>query len=220
MLLFDPLSFLLVAGGTAAASIVTATAADLRRAGAAMRPLLRTRLHRDAEAAMCAVRQIQGISAFKGRVGADRVKTPIDFVHLAAGRLADAQSSEAFAEWAAEELDEQRARHEAAIAVWRTAADAAPAMGMIGTVIGLVGMFAVMDDPSAMGPAMATAMLTTFYGLVISAAIAGPIAARLQRLSDAERRWQGKVIARLDSLARAEEAEMRRWAEQRLRSRA
>ena len=63
-------------------------------------------------------------------------------------------------------------------------ADAAPALGMAGTVIGLIGMFAAMDDPALMGPAMALAMLTTLYGLVLGAVLFGPIASRLERLSD------------------------------------
>ena len=63
-------------------------------------------------------------------------------------------------------------------------------MGMIGTVIGLILMFAQMNDPAAMGPAMAIAMLTTLYGLILAFGIAGPVAARLERLSEAECAWQ------------------------------
>src|SRR3546814_5904364 len=61
---------------------------------------------------------------------------------------------------------------------------------MIGTVVGLVGMFIAMDDPATIGPAMALALLTTLYGLFVSAVIATPIAGRLERLSIAERRWK------------------------------
>ena len=66
-------------------------------------------------------------------------------------------------------------------------------------------MFARMDDPAAMGPGMAIAMLTTLYGLVLAFAICGPVAARLQRLSDAECAWQARTVERLVALARAEE---------------
>jgi len=59
-----------------------------------------------------------------------------------------------------------------------------------------------------MGPAMAIAMLTTLYGLVLAFGIAGPIAARLERLSEAECAWQARVAERLLALARAEEKEM------------
>lgn len=213
--LFEPLALLLVFGGTAVATMVSATREDLRRALAALRPLIAAHPAADAETAERAVRQIQRICEFKGVVGADRVKTPVEFVHRVAQRLADAEGSDGFAAWASEVLDERRARHAAASGVWRSAAEAAPAMGMIGTVLGLIAMFANMNDPRAMGPAMATAMLTTLYGLIIAAAIAGPIAARLERLSAAERRWQERVVARLEAIARAEEESLRQWRERR-----
>ena len=89
-------------------------------------------------------------------------------------------------------------------------ADVAPNAGMIGTVIGLVGMFVAMDDPAHIGGPMAMALLTTLYGLLVSAVIAGPIAARLERLSAAELRWQRAVVDRLDALAREEAAQFAR----------
>jgi chemotaxis protein MotA len=213
--LLDPVSLFIVFGGTVTASAVTASTADLRRALRALKPMLTVRPDRNAEMAHNALRQIQRIADYKGTVCIDRVKTPLDFVHKAACRLADADSSEAFRHWARAELDERRARQEGAIAVWRSAADAAPAMGMIGTVLGLFFMFGSMNEPSAMGPAMATAMLTTLYGLVISAGIAGPVATRLERLSVAERRWQQEVLDALERLARAEEEAVRHWTNRR-----
>lgn len=58
-------------------------------------------------------------------------------------------------------------------------ADVGPAMGMIGTLIGLVGMLANMDDPKTIGPAMAVALLTTLYGSFLATVIAIPIADKL-----------------------------------------
>ena len=212
--LFDPTSFLLVVGGTLAATLVSSTGGDVRRAFAALRPLLRARPDEDARTAGHAVRQIQRILDFKAIACVDRVNTPITFVREAARRLADSDASD-FHEWAEQAIEDRRARHEGAIGVWRTAAEVAPAMGMIGTVIGLVLMFAGMPDPAAMMPAMAVAMLTTLYGLLGSACIAGPIAARLGRLSEAERRWQCDVLGRLEALARAEEEAMKSWVARR-----
>ena len=103
------------------------------------------------------------------------------------------------------------------IGFWRHAAEVAPAMGMIGTVIGLVTMFAHMNDPAAMGPAMAVAMLTTLYGLVLAFGVAGPIAARLERLSEAECAWQARASERLVALARAQEEAIAGWQKARLR---
>jgi len=68
-------------------------------------------------------------------------------------------------------------RHTIGITMFKSIAVAAPAMGMIGTLIGLVQMLANMDDPKSIGPAMAVALLTTLYGAIIANAVAGPIAA-------------------------------------------
>jgi len=205
---FDPLAFSIVLGGTCFVTWISATGKDGGRGFGALIPFFRARPARDAEAADRAVLKIRHLFEYKGAVCADRVKTPVDFVHRAACRLADADSAERFAIWAREELEDRRARHKAAIGLWRYAAEVAPAMGMIGTVIGLIMMFAKMNDPAAMGPAMAVAMLTTLYGLVVAFGIAGPISARLERLSEAECAWQARVAERLLVLARAEEKEM------------
>jgi chemotaxis protein MotA len=55
----------------------------------------------------------------------------------------------------------------------------APAMGMVGTLVGLVAMLANMSDPKAIGPAMAVALLTTLYGAVLANAVCEPIADKL-----------------------------------------
>lgn len=215
---FDPLAFSLVIGGTALATWVSATGKDGVRGFAALIPFFAARPMRDAEIAERAVRRIQHLSEYKGTICADRVKTPVDFVHRAACRLADANRAEAFAVWAREEMEDRRARHAAVIGLWRHAAEVGPAMGMIGTVIGLIAMFAQMNDPTAMGPGMAIAMLTTLYGLILAFAICGPVAARLQRLSDAECAWQERTVERLVALARAEEEDVPGgWQARRLR---
>ena len=203
--LVDPVSLLLVGGGTAVVTALRSTGQDLRGAVRALKPLVKARPLADAEAADRAVRQIKRISDIKGIALVDRVDTSSPFVRRAAVKLADCQRAEEFAVWARAEIEGRTQRHEAAIGVWKSAAEAAPAMGMIGTVLGLIGMFAGMDDPSTLGSAMALALLTTLYGLLISALVAVPIGGRLERLSLAERRWQEAVLARLEALARAEE---------------
>lgn len=78
-------------------------------------------------------------------------------------------------------------RHETGQSIFRAIGDSAPAMGMIGTLIGLVQMLSSMDDPRAIGPAMAVALLTTLYGAVIANAFALPIADKLAHRSMEER---------------------------------
>ena len=66
------------------------------------------------------------------------------------------------------------------------AAEIAPVMGRIGTLLGLVQMLGRLDDPSSIGPAMAVALLTTFYGAVLAHVFLAPIAAKLERNSREE----------------------------------
>lgn len=76
-------------------------------------------------------------------------------------------------------------RHSLGASIFGAMADVAPAMGMIGTLIGLVAMLANMDDPKAIGPAMAVALLTTLYGAMLANGVCGPIGDKL-RLRAAE----------------------------------
>jgi chemotaxis protein MotA len=78
-------------------------------------------------------------------------------------------------------------RHEVGQRMFRNMATMAPAMGMIGTLVGLVQMLANMSDPAAIGPAMAVALLTTLYGAVIANLIALPLADKLALRSEQER---------------------------------
>ncbi|HHH39959.1 MAG TPA: flagellar motor protein PomA [Sedimenticola sp.] len=78
-------------------------------------------------------------------------------------------------------------RHEVGQTMFKNMAIMAPAMGMIGTLIGLVQMLANMSDPASIGPAMAVALLTTLYGAVIANAFAQPLADKLARASQLEK---------------------------------
>jgi len=66
-------------------------------------------------------------------------------------------------------------------AILRRASEIAPAMGLIGTLVGLVQMLADLDDPAKIGPAMAIALITTFYGAILGNMILAPLAAKLDR---------------------------------------
>jgi chemotaxis protein MotA len=84
-----------------------------------------------------------------------------------------------------------KTRHALGAEVFATMAGFAPAMGLIGTLIGLVGMLQNMDDPSSIGPSMAVALLTTFYGALFANLIFGPISGKLAVRSREEvRLWE------------------------------
>ncbi len=78
--------------------------------------------------------------------------------------------------------------------VFKAFGDAAPAFGMIGTLIGLVQMLANMDDPSKIGPAMAIALLTTLYGAVLANLVFLPVSDKLIAKLDTEEINQTLII--------------------------
>ena len=74
-------------------------------------------------------------------------------------------------------------RHQKAVSILFRAADVAPAMGLIGTLVGLVQMLGNLDDPTTIGPSMAVALLTTFYGAILANMVFAPLATKLERRS-------------------------------------
>ena len=106
-------------------------------------------------------------------------------------------------------------RHKTGQKVFKFMAGTAPSMGMIGTLIGLVQMLRSLDDPSAIGPAMAVALLTTFYGAIMAFIIFGPIAEKLSDRTDQERLIMQIVIDGVDGISRDSTP---RILEERLRS--
>ena len=77
-------------------------------------------------------------------------------------------------------------RHKIGQEVFKALGRWAPAFGMIGTLIGLVTMLGSMDDPKSIGPKMAIALLTTFYGALIANLFALPMAGKLKQRTDQE----------------------------------
>ncbi|OON94077.1 MAG: flagellar motor protein MotP [Candidatus Epulonipiscioides saccharophilum] len=78
------------------------------------------------------------------------------------------------------ELSFMEDRHKEKQGFWDYIAELGPAWGMIGTLIGLVNMLADLADPSSLGPSMAVALITTFYGSVIANFAAGPVVNKLK----------------------------------------
>jgi chemotaxis protein MotA len=84
------------------------------------------------------------------------------------------------------ELMMMETRHGSGIMYFRNMATLAPAFGMIGTLIGLIAMLAHMEDPEAIGPSMAVALITTMYGSIFANLYLIPIANKLTGRSRAE----------------------------------
>ena len=78
------------------------------------------------------------------------------------------------------ELDCIEQRHSKIYGFWDSLAGMGPAWGMIGTLIGLINMLKLLDDPSSIGPNMAVALITTLYGSLLANWISIPIATKLR----------------------------------------
>lgn len=99
------------------------------------------------------------------------------------------------------EIDFIRSRHNLGAEIFMTMGSYAPALGMIGTLIGLVQMLQAMNDPGKIGPAMAVALLTTFYGSIIANFICIPIAGKLRTRSKEELLTKEMMIQGIISLS-------------------
>jgi len=208
--LFDPLTLAAMLASIAAVALFQNGGRALARACTAFGPLLTADPAKDRDAARAALLKIDQVAQLRGLACTDRVKTANPFLTEAARKLANCEKTEQFELWAAQSLSDRAQRHASVRNVWLSIADAAPALGMAGTIIGLVGMFAAMDDPAALGPSMALALLTTFYGVVIANVVAAPVATRLADLSERELAWQKEVADRMAAIARRENVPLRR----------
>jgi chemotaxis protein MotA len=85
-----------------------------------------------------------------------------------------------------EDILQTRLRHQAVIGALRTVGVISPMVGLLGTLIGIVSVLQQITDPTKVGPAMATALSTAFYGILLSAFFAVPVAGKLRERSNQE----------------------------------
>ena len=199
---FDAAALAIVLGGTLIATLLRT---PWRDAGRAMRAL--AVLPRRPFSADPLVEQIAHLSRMAKRQGVlalDRsVITDPDMAEAVAA-IVDGEGAEAVAA----RLNLARAarveRHVATADVWTGAAEIAPAMGMVGTLMGLAAMFATMNDPQRIGGAMAIALLATLYGALFANLVAQPIAMRLRRAARIEAFERTRIVTPLAALAARE----------------
>ncbi len=179
-------SVMIVVGGTVA---VTLTRVSLKHFLGSFKVGIKAFMHKKhlpqeliAEAVeLSNVARKEGILALEGRdIGHPFLKQGIDL-------CIDGHPPETVTAMLEREIDLNLERQDMGVKMFVAIGDAAPAMGMIGTLIGLVQMLSNMDDPKKIGPAMAVALLTTLYGAVIANAFAIPIAEKLRLIMNEDR---------------------------------
>jgi chemotaxis protein MotA len=131
--------------------------------------------------------RIAEIARKQGPVGLEKVETDEPFLAKGIRYVADGYDLEFIRDNLERDRDNFLMHLNEGSKIYRAIGDCAPAFGMVGTLIGMVQMFANMTDPSKLGPFMATALLATLYGALVSNLFCLPLADKLHgKLLDEE----------------------------------
>ncbi len=181
-------AILIVFGGTFLVTMVSFSLAEVKHA---QRIMLRAVFYH-AESPRTAALRILNLADAARRNGLLALENELNashhsrFLAQAISLVIDGFPAEEIAHILGRERHATSERHVRSAGVLRRAGEVAPAMGLIGTLIGLVQMLGNLQDPSAIGPAMAVALLTTFYGAVLANMVFHPLATKLERNSEVE----------------------------------
>lgn len=126
------------------------------------------------------------------------------FLHKAIMCVSDGYSADDIDRILRNEIASIQERHIQSTNILYRAAEIAPGMGLIGTLIGLVQMLAQLNDPTIIGPSMAIAILTTLYGAFLGTVIFAPLAAKLERNAAYEKLAKKLILVTAISMAKRE----------------
>jgi len=179
----DLRGFLIVIAGTLMVTTISYSFREMVRALGVMGKAMVYQQRRPADAAMHVlylsdVARKQGALALQNHERSFRRER---FLARAMRLVIDGSPGEEVERVMMREAQTTLARHDRSAGVLRRAGEVAPAMGLIGTLIGLIQMLGQLENPSTIGPAMAVALLTTFYGAVLAHMLFLPIANKLER---------------------------------------
>ena len=179
-------SIMIVVGGTLGATLMRVTLADfLGSFKVGMKAFLykmdKPEVLIEEAVEMANIARKEGLLALEGR------EISNEFLQRGIGLCIDGHSPEIVNNLLSKDINLAIERHMGGADMFKAMAVYAPAMGMIGTLVGLVQMLSNMSDPASIGPAMAVALLTTLYGAVIANAFAQPLAEKLILISSNEK---------------------------------
>ena len=144
--------------------------------------------------------ELSSIARKEGVLGLEQVEIENEFLKRGVELVVDGSDAGFVRKMMNTDINQTIERHEEGQSIFKAIGDVAPAMGMIGTLIGLVQMMANMDDPKALGPAMAVALLTTLYGAVIANVLALPIADKLALRSKQEQMTKNLIVEGISAI--------------------
>jgi len=201
----DPISLLIVVGGTVGVILVSNSLKSVLGVfGVAMKtffykaPSLEETMAQFVEFAK--VVRKDGLLALESEVSG----IEDEFLSKALQMAIDGQDPKSIEDILYLEIDKIGDRHSKGIDMFNSLGAFAPSMGMIGTLVGLVLMLQNMADPSSIGPAMAVALLTTFYGALMANILFLPMANKLKVYSKDERAAREMMVTGIMSLIAGE----------------
>jgi len=148
--------------------------------------------------------ELAAIARKDGMMALDGQDVPDKFFQKGMQMLVDGADEKKLVAQLTQEIKSMRERHGDLQAVIKAWVDLAPAMGMIGTLVGLVLMLGNMSDPKAIGPAMAVALLTTLYGAFFANVMFAPMLTKLELYTNKETVYREMVVLGLRNIARGE----------------
>jgi len=189
----DTASLVLVVGGTL---LVTLMKFSFRQFANATKVAIKAFIYRvpDPETLIDASIDLANQARASGLLALEEADVPDEFFRKALRLVVDGHDPEVVRSILHKDLELTLKRHRDGQSILKAIGEAAPAMGMIGTLIGLVQMLGAMSDPKQIAPAMAVALLTTLYGAMIANLIAIPIAEKLALRSTDERLAKSLII--------------------------
>lgn len=170
---------MIVFGGTLAATLITFQFKDVWAAVQAAVYIF-TRDSTDPNATVETMVRLSRLCRKEGLMKLADVQSPSRFLRRACSLIADSSETEIIRAALRNEIESMKRRHFVVQDVFRKMAMFAPAFGMLGTLIGLIQMLSRLQDPASIGPAMAVALLTTFYGSLLSTMVFLPVAGKLK----------------------------------------
>lgn len=203
--LLHPSALLLVVGGTLGATIVCFPLKESLLSFKRLRIALVDSLKRDNLDGLALIEQFAEYTLVARRNGLLALQNDIPaikdrFLRRGFELVIDGVDPDTIRSILETELEFMEQRHRTASNVFETAGGYAPTMGIIGTVMGLVQVLRRLDDPSHLGPAIATAFMATFYGIATANLFWLPIAAKLKSKSEREITLRRMMITALLSI--------------------
>lgn len=203
---FNLPAMLLVILGTITVTAISYTASELKKSGHIISNTIFYKRYEHKDLAI-ALMDISVLARKKGLLPLNQAKEEIKnnpYLNYVLQMAVDGYQPEDIERAVKQEIEAVVDHNKRSASITRRASEVAPAMGLIGTLVGLVQMLAELENPESIGPAMAIALLTTFYGAILGTVIMGPLAIKLEKNSKDEIMTKTLIMIGIVSIARQE----------------